>query len=113
MARTIIANTRNFTRRDAINSKNAEPLQDYVESFTEIKNVTKAAMLEVTDEETGEIKYVSVIITDDMVYTSISATIYDTIGDLIDIIDDEGHADIMVKRRKAKSGRDFLSMYVK
>lgn len=113
MARTIIANTRNFTRRDAINCKNAEPLQDYVDSFTEINNVTKAAMLEVTDEETGEIKYVSVIITDDMVYTSISATIYETIGDLIDIIDDEGHADIMVKRRKAKSGRDFLSMFVK
>lgn len=107
--RNSISNTSNFTRRDAVNSRNGIALQDVENGYT--FNVISAAQIETVDEETGERKEVSVLKSDDnQYYTSISATVYDVMDDLIDIIDDEGSCKVRVDKRKSKQGRDFIML---
>lgn len=107
-----IINSVNFSKRDAINSRNGVALQDLADGSELV--VTAAAQMTVPDEETGEIKNVSVIITEDKdCYTSISSTIYDVIGDLIDIISDENRARIRINQRKSKgNNRTFLTLTI-
>jgi len=111
MARELIAKTNNFTKKDEINCKNGFALQDFEGDSITLENVTKAAMMETTDSDTGELKEVSVLVTDDDQYmTSISSTIYDIMADLIDIIDEQGSASIRINKRKSKgAGRTFLT----
>lgn len=107
--REITKATANFNKKMAINSRNGLPLQDNTGSI----EVQAAAILKTTDEETGEIKDVGVIIsTDSVCYTCISATIIDTLDDLIDILDEEKSCEIIVDSRKSKGGRDFLTMTI-
>lgn len=109
--RTIIENTNNFTKRDSMNSRNGLPLQDLDDKST-IK-VTTAAILEDVDEETGERKEIGVIRTPDkLYYTTISATVIDTMHDLIDIINEEGDVEIRLGKRKSKGGREFLTITI-
>lgn len=106
----IISQSNNFTKRDMVNSKAGYPLQDF-DGQMEIKNVKAAAMTEVVED--GEKKEVSIIVTDDnQYYTSISATIYDSMPDIIDILDDETKVDLRIIKRESKSGREFLSVIV-
>lgn len=107
--RNLILNTNNFTKRDAVNSRNGIALQDMENAF--MFNVIAAAQIETVDEETGERKEVSVLKSeDDQYYTSISATVYDVMDDLIGIIDDEGSCKVRVDKRKSKQGRDFIML---
>lgn len=107
----IINQSNNFTKRDMVNSKAGYPLQDFDGSKMEIKNVKAAAMTEVVED--GEKKEVSIIVTDDnQYYTSISSTIYDSMPDIIDILDDETKVDLRIIKRESKSGREFLSVIV-
>lgn len=113
MARTIIKATDTFTKKDMINSKNGNSMQEYA-GDTAI-TVTAAAKIENVDESTGEIKYVSTVVTGDGDYlTSISNNVYETMDDLIDYMNElQEPAVIEIKKAKSKSGRDFLSMYIK
>ena len=107
--RNLILNTNNFTKRDAVNSRNGVALQDMENAF--MFNVIAAAQIETVDEETGERKEVSVLKSeDDHYYTSISATVYDVMDDLIEIINDEGSCKVRVDKRKSKQGRDFIML---
>lgn len=107
--RNSISYTSNFTRRDAVNSRNGIALQDLDNAYT--FNVISAAQIETVDEETGERKEVSVLKSEDnQYYTSISATVYDVMDDLIDIINDEGSCKVRVDKRKSKQGRDFIML---
>lgn len=109
--RNIILNTKNFTKRDSMNSRNGLPLQD-LEDKEKIK-VTTAAILEDTDEETGERKEIGVLVTPEkQYYTTISSTVIDTMNDLIDIIDEEDEVEIRLGKRTSKGGRVFLTITI-
>lgn len=116
MARVIVYSTKNFTKKDAINSRSGIALQEVIDHSTQQASliISKCAAMQVDDEETGEKKNVTVLITDDgFCYTSISPTVYDCTDDLVDIIDEEGETEVRIRLRKAqKSGRDFLSMFI-
>lgn len=104
--------TSNFTKRDAINARNSFALQD-LDNGAELI-IVKAGILNRPDLETGETKEVAVLITEDnTVYSSISATVCETLGDIVDIIEDE-HAPISIRlnKRKSKGGREFLTITV-
>lgn len=112
MARTIAVASTNFTKRDMLNSRAGVPLKDFEESIT-INNVISAAVLSDVDEDTSEIKDVGVIVTADKTYyTTISATIIDTMEDLIDILNEEGNVDIRVNKRLSNNKREFLTMVI-
>lgn len=111
MARQLIA-SHNFSKKDIINSKNGIPLQDFEGDSTELRNITKAAMIEDVDPETGETKYITVLVIGDDYYTSISGTIYDSMGDVLDVMADEEKVDMRINRRKSKGGRDFLTLNI-
>lgn len=104
--------TSNFTKRDIINSRNSFALQD-LDNGTEIV-VAKAGIITRPDMETGEPKEVSVLIIEDgTVYSAISATVCDTMEDIVDLIEDEqAPVTIRLNKRKSKAGREFLSLTV-
>lgn len=108
MKREIIDSTANFTKWDFINSKNGYALQDEAGNTL---NVTRAAILDVEDDD-GQ-KKVSVMVTEDgQYYTAISKSVYEVMGDIIELITDEGIARVKINSRKSKSGRDFLTVFV-
>lgn len=110
--REIINKSTGFTKRDLVNSRAGNPLQDFEKSMT-INNIMAIATCKDTDEETGEIKNVGILRTSDMVYyTTISETVFDTLDDVIDILDEEGEISVRVDKRRSNSGRDFLTLVV-
>lgn len=111
--REIINASHNFSKRDTINSRSGYPLQEFDGSTMEIPEVVACAMMKDTDEDTGEIKNISVIKTKDSHYfTSISETVYDTMDAVIEILDEEGSVSLRVDKRQSKSKRDFLTLLV-
>ena len=110
----VIASVGNFNKRDALNSKNGIPMKDFDGDCMTIPNVVKAAIAETTDEETGEIKNISILVTDDQTYfTSISSTIYDSMPEMMDILEDESKVNVRINKRVSKGNkRDFLTMTV-
>lgn len=110
----VIASVGGFSKRDVLNSKNGIPMKDFDGDSMMIPNVVKGAIAEATDEETGEIKYISVLVTDDQTYfTSISGTIYDSMPDVLDILEDEQKINVRINKRVSKGNkRDFLTITV-
>ena len=107
----IINATENFTKKDSINMRNGLPLKDEPNGKTFM--ISKAAVVEDTDEETGELKVVSVLIdSDGKCYTSISATIADIMGDCIDLLDAGESVSLELIKRKSEAGREFLTFQV-
>lgn len=105
--REITKSTSNFTKLDAINSKNGIALKD-VNGQT--LNVKSLAVMMVDDEE-GQ-KEVGVInTTDGKCYTTISSNACEVIADTIPIIEEEGLSitfDIDV--RTSKGNREFIAI---
>lgn len=115
MAKTdILSSTGGFNKRDALNSKNGIALQDFEGDSMVIPNVVKAACATNVDEDTGELKNVSILVTEDQTYfTSISSTIFENMDDLMDILEDEKKIDVRINRRVSKGNkRDFLTLTV-
>ena len=107
----IINSTENFTKKDSINMRNGLPLKD--EPNGKKFMISKAAVVEDTDEETGELKEVSVLIdSDGKCYTSISATIADIMDDCIDLLDAGESVSLELIKRKSEAGREFLTFQV-
>ena len=107
----IINATENFSKKDAINMRNGLPLKDEPNGKT--FDIMKAAIVEDTDEETGELKQVSVIIdSDGKCYTGISSTIADVMADCIELIDDGESVSLTLIKRKSNAGREFLTFQV-
>ena len=107
----IINATENFNKRDAINMRNGLPLKDEPNGKT--INISKAAVVEDTDEETGELKNVSVLINSDgKCYTTISATVADIMNDCIELLDAGESVTLELIKRTSNSGREFLTFQV-
>lgn len=105
--REMVRATKNFTKKMAINSRNGIAMQDTLGEFT----VHAAAKMRVDDEDSGEVKSVTVFISPDMdTLTAISAQIYDVADDLIDVIDEEGDCTVRIEKRTSKGGREFLTL---
>ena len=107
----IINATENFNKKDAINMRTGLPLKDEPNGKT--FNISKAAVVEDTDEETGELKNVSVLIdSDGKCYTAISATVADIMNDCIELIDAGESVTLELIKRKSNAGREFLTFQV-
>lgn len=107
----IINATENFSKKDAINMRNGLPLKD--EPNGKKFNVSKAAVVEDTDEETGDLKNVSVLIdSDGKCYTAISTTVADIMDDCIDLLDAGESVSLELIKRKSSAGREFLTFQV-
>ena len=107
----IINATENFNKKDAINMRNGLPLKDEPNGKT--FNISKAAVVEDTDEETGELKNVSVLIdSDGKCYTGISATVADIMNDCIEILDAGESVTLELIKRESSAGREFLTFQV-
>ena len=107
----IVNATENFNKKDAINMRNGLPLKDEPNGKT--INVSKAAVVEDTDEETGELKNVSVLIdSDGKCYTAISATVADIMDDCIELLDAGESVTLELIKRTSSAGREFLTFQV-
>lgn len=107
----IINATENFNKKDAINMRNGLPLKDEPNGKT--FNISKAAVVEDTDEETGELKNVSVLIdSDGKCYTAISATVADIMNDCIELLDEGESVTLELFKRTSSAGREFLTFQV-
>lgn len=107
----IINATENFNKKDAINMRNGLPLKDEPNGKT--FNISKAAVVEDTDEETGELKNVSVLIdSDGKCYTAISATVADIMDDCIELLDAGESLTLELFKRESSAGREFLTFQV-
>ena len=107
----IINATENFNKKDAINMRNGLPLK--VEPNGKTFNISKAAVVEDTDEETGELKNVSVLIdSDGKCYTTISATVADIMNDCIELLDAGESVTLELIKRKSSAEREFLTFQV-
>lgn len=106
-----MSKTSNFTKRDEINARNSFALQD-LENGT-VLNVPKAGLIQRPDLETGEPKDIAILVCDDgTVYSAISATVCDTMDDIVELIESEGAVEVRLNKRKSKAGREFLSLTV-
>lgn len=103
--------TSNFTKKDSINARNGFPLQDEENGL--VIHVSKAAILEDVDGDTGELKEVSVITdSEGKVYTSVSASIMDIMDDVIDLLDAGESVTLTLVKRESKGKRTFLTFMV-
>lgn len=112
MARKVLAQSKNFTKKDFINSRNGQALQEVAGSKL---NIISCAVLhdDGADSDDGEEKTVGTIIAKEGVFTTISPNIVQSLHDIMEI-EAEGEKDIMVdiKMRKSKGGRDFLTLTI-
>lgn len=107
----IVNATENFNKKDAINMRNGLPLKDEPNGKT--FNISKAAVVEDTDEETGELKNVSVLIdSDGKCYTAISATVADIMDDCIELLEAGESVTLELIKRTSSAGREFLTFQV-
>lgn len=101
--------TANLTAKDLFNASSSSMS---LEKATDI-TVTGVATDTVIDTETGEEKEVAYLFTTEGVYGSVSATVLSTVNKLVDLVDELGTLEIEVKHKESKSGRTFLSLYIK
>lgn len=101
--------TANLTAKDLFNASSSSMSLEKATDLT----VTGVATDTVIDTETGEEKEVAYLFASDGVYGSVSATVLSTISKLAELIDELGEQEIEVMHRESKSGRTFLSLYIK
>lgn len=102
--------TKNIGKKELFNAKSTSvALQTVSDTLT----VTGAAIADGTNAESGEISEVGYIFDKDgNVYCAISATVIDMIPALIDLLDEVNELPMTVVHRKAKSGREFISLQI-
>ena len=111
MAKAIIAQTNNFTRKMGINIGTSIALQDM--AGQKITSIQAAAIVTDVDRETGEEKEVAILVDESGVcYSAISATVLGQMEDVIALLDDGESFDVIVVSRKSKGGRDFITLNV-
>lgn len=101
--------TANLTAKDLFNASSSSQSLEKVTDLT----VNGVATDTVIDMETGETKEVAYLFTTDGVYGSVSATVLSTISKLVELVDELGELEIEVQHRESKSGRTFLSLFIK
>lgn len=105
-----MVSTKNIGKIELFNAKSASvALQTVSDTLT----VTGAAIADETNAESGEISEVGYIFSKDgSVYGTISATVIDMLPALIDLLDEVEELPMCVVHRKAKSGREFISLQI-
>lgn len=108
--RVFMLSTKNIGKMELFNAKSASiALQTVSETLT----VTGAAIADETNTDSGEISEVGYIFDKDgNVYGTISATVIDMLPALIDLLDEISELPMTVVHRKAKSGREFISLQI-
>lgn len=101
--------TANLTAKDLFNASSSSMSLEKATDLT----VTGVAIDTVIDKETGEEKEVAYLFTNEGVYGSVSATVLSTVNKLVDIVDELGTLEVEVQHRESKSGRTFLSLFIK
>lgn len=101
--------TANLTAKDLFNASSSSISLETATDLT----VNGVATDTVIDTETGEEKEVAYLFTKEGVYGSVSATVLSTVSKLVNLIDEMGELEIEVLHRESKSGRTFLSLYIK
>lgn len=104
-----MAKTANLTAKDLFNASSSSMSLEKANDLT----VTGVATDTVIDTETGEEKEVAYLFTTEGVYGSVSSNVLSMASKLIELIDELGALDIEVLHRESKSGRTFLSLYIK
>lgn len=99
----------NFTKKDEVNSVSATPLQKFKE---EVLTVKGAAVTERADQETGEMKKVAILVTEEHgTLTSISGTVLNGIDLIIDYMEEvQTDVQVKVKSNRSNAGREFLTL---
>lgn len=104
----------NFTRKDEINSVSATPLQN---AKNEVVNVVGCAVTERPDNETGEMKTVGILVTEEYgAMTTISKTAIRGIDMLVDYMTDSDEngdgfkCPVRIKAGTSKAGREFITI---
>lgn len=98
-----------WSKKDTINTSASVALQEIA---GETINVEAVAIGEDADAD-GEIKEVGYIKAEDgTIYGTISATALRSIDNIIDLLSDGEAVSVKVVMRKAKSGRDFITLMV-
>ena len=113
MAKKIL-NSVNVTKLDIINAESSQSFKKAVgQPAIAIKG---AALIEEPDRETGEEKKFAYIFAEDgAVYGGNSATIYRSVENLIELIEDDEtkHYGFTVASAPTANGREFLSLRIK
>ena len=96
-----------LTKKDLFNAKNSsKQLEDGL-----MLKVLAVATMQDTDKD-GDIIEVGVLKTEDGIYSTISATVINSLDLLSDIIADDGEVDVAVRVGTSKSGRDFFMLEI-
>ena len=96
-----------LTKKDLFNAKNSsKQLEDGL-----MLKVLAVATMQDTDKD-GDIIEVGVLKTEDGIYSTISATVINSLDMLSDIIADDGEVDVAVRVGTSKSGRNFLMLEI-
>lgn len=108
MERNIINASNKFTKRDLFNTTGGKSLQDIPtgSSF----EVVSAAIVDTVNEK-GEPTELTVLVTPDTVYSSISPVVRKQTDFLIDMLDDEDKPIVIaLATGTSKSGREYLTL---
>ena len=96
-----------LSKKDLFNAKNSsKQLEDGL-----MLKVLAVATMQDTDKN-GDIIDVGVLKTEDGIYSTISATVINSLDMLSDIIADDGEVDVAVRVGTSKSGRDFFMLEI-
>lgn len=96
-----------ISKKDLFNAKNSSKV---LEDGLMLKVLAVATMSEV-DKDGKDIE-VGVLKTEDGIYSTISATVINSLDMLSDIIADDGEVDVAVRVGQSKSGRDFYMLEI-
>lgn len=102
----------NFTRKDEINSVSATPLQN---AKGEIVTVKGCAITERPDADTGEMKSVGLLVTEEYgAMSCISKTAIRGIDMLVDYMTDENldSCAVAIRAGKSNAGREFITIEI-
>lgn len=109
--RNYVDMTENFTKRDMANARNGFSFKDLEKPCN--VTIVAAARTEDLDEETGEVRHVTIFKTaENEYYTGISDSIYENTELLEELINEEGPVQVRINERKSKNDRDFLTMII-
>ena len=102
-----MSRTWNFTKKDEINAANTKALQAFAGNTVAVKGI---ALTKGVDNETGEVRDVCLLKTDDGIVSSISQTVLRMIPKVIEYVEEEDleEVEIAVVQGVSKEGKEFI-----
>lgn len=97
-----------MTKRELFNAKNNGKKIENGITF----DVVKVGSFPDTDKDGNNVNVSCLMTPDGEIFTSISATIYDSLDMLYDIISDEGKVTVKVNENTSNNGRKFYQLQI-